>query len=91
MKKVENIIPCTTNHVCIFSDGKQYEVIGWAVKAGDQTKKVGGDIERVSNMSAIIAINGDVRLADEMNGFVEYKNTDQVKSDKLTDNLLAEV
>lgn len=71
--EIDELIPCTTSHVCIFEDGKKYEVIGWATKKR-QKKKIEGDIERVSEVSALITIEDEVCFADEKDGFIEYVN-----------------
>lgn len=75
MKYVTEMIPCTTNHVCVFENGDEYEVIGWAVKdEGNNTKVRNGDVERVSNVSGMIAKDDEIRLVEDLRGFKNYAN-----------------
>lgn len=83
MNYVTDMIPCTTNHVCVFENGEEYEVIGWAVKDGASNTKVkNGDVERVSNVSGMIAKEDEIRLADDLRGFKNYVNKSNHKKDK---------
>lgn len=72
MKKVNELIPCNTDHVAVFSDGSSKEVIGWASKNG--TEKINGDIEQASYISGLVVNGDEIVFADDMSEFEEYKS-----------------
>lgn len=78
MQKVNELIPCNTNHVAVFNDGSYKEIIGWASKNDIERKN--GDVKEVSQISGLIVEDDEIVFADEREKFKEYKSeTDHCK------------
>lgn len=71
-KAITHLIPCNTNHVAVFNDGTQYEIIGWGSRSGS-TRVMDGDVMPAADISGLITRKGKVLFADECKGFSEYK------------------
>lgn len=72
---INNMIPCITNHVAVFNDGSKYQIIGWASRT--TRKKIAGDIEPYSEVCGLITFNGDIRVAEDCDGFTQYEESSQ--------------